>query len=409
MFVKECRAVLKSIIYAAFLAVIVLFYVSQLGDYAGNDIKQYKTLTEDQNEPISGNPLIRPVPGHDSYGYIMAEIPDQVMPNAAARLISERNSNKFISYKTGFYREIKLSEKQLSEIDALIEQMTGLSVQELGNAGAVPFTVSYEEFKEKMRLADKIIGGGSYYDPEDLRQYGQRALSYEEKLAEYNSFIDQDRITGAYARLFCDYMGIVIALFSVFVPVSFLLRDRQAKMNELIYARKKSAAGIVLSRYSALVCMTILPFLILSLIPASQLSLFAAQNGISADYSAFLKYIAGWLLPSVLASSAAAYFFTVLTDTPIAILLQFIWSIRGIMTGVHSLEGGRYGTEMAIRHNSLGNLHLVQENIDSLITNRLSYAGVSVIFIIAAIAVYNQKRRGKLNVLKGFKKNVRNR
>ena len=409
MFAKECRAVLKSIIYAAFLAVIVLFYTTQLGDYAGNDIKQYKTLTEELNEPLSDNPFIRPVPGQDSYGYRSAEIPEQVMPNAAARLISERNSNKFISYKTGFYREIKLSEKQLSEIDKLIEQMTGLSVRDISSTEAISFKVSYEEFKENMRLIDKIIGGGSYYDPEGLRQYGQRALSYEEKLTEYDSFINQDRITGAYARLFCDYMGIVIALFSVFVPVSFLLRDRRAKMTELIYARKKSAAGIVLTRYAALVCMTIMPFLLLSLIPAAQLSLFASQNGMSADYSAFLKYIAGWLLPSVLASSAVAYFFTALTDTPIAILLQFVWSIRGIMTGVHSFEGGRYGTEMAIRHNSLGSLYLVQENIDALITNRLSYAGVSVIFITAAIVVYNQKRRGKLNGFDGFKKTVRNR
>jgi hypothetical protein len=430
MFIKECKAISKSIIYFAFLAVVVLFYVTQLGNYAGNDIKQYATHETEPGKLLSDNPLIAPIPGQENYGYRNAEIPEQVMPNAIARLVFEYADNGFTSYSTGFYRSIKLSETQLAEINDLLIRMTGLSANELLNrrneiaiansyvivgqgmnidySEAIPIVVGYDEFKQNLKHIDKLIGGGSYYALSNLKQYGSVAITYEEKLAEYNAFLNTDKITGAYARLFCDYMGIVIALFSVFVPVSFLLRDRRAKMNELIYSRGKSSASIVLTRYFALVCMTILPFLLLSLIPTFQLSIFAAQHGMSADYFAFVKYMAAWLLPTILAITAFAFLFTTLSDTPIAILLQPIWSIYGLFTGASNIKGGQYGIEIAIRHNTLGNLQLFQENINALIVNRLSYTAISVAFILVAVYVFSLKRRGRLNGFSGFKKTTRN-
>ena len=45
---------------------------------------------------------------------------------------------------------------------------------------------------------------------------------YEEALKQFESAKNQDNVTGGYARLFCDYMGIVLALFSVFIQLSSL-------------------------------------------------------------------------------------------------------------------------------------------------------------------------------------------
>ena len=410
MLIKECKAISKSIIYFAFVAVVVLFYATQFGNSAGNDIKQFATQEETLMEPLSKNPLIAPIFGQDNYGFTNAEIPEQVMPNAISRLLDEYANNSFTSYPIGFYRNVKLSDKQLSEIEILLMEMTGLSVNELNSSdGIIPVIISYDEFKEDMKHIDKMIGGGSYYDPSNLKQYGSIEITYEERLAEHDVILNSDRITGAYARLFCDYMGITLALFSVFVPVSFLLRDRRSKMNELIYSRKKSSASIVLTRYFALVCMTLLPFILLSLIPTVQLSVFAAQHSMSVDYLAFIKYIGTWLVPTVLATTAIAYCFTMLTDTPIAIILQLVWSLYGVFSSANVLEGGRYGVEIAIRHNKLGNLQLVQESMNALIANRLSYTAVSLFLVLVTVFLFNLKRRGKLNVFNGFKKATRNR
>jgi hypothetical protein len=429
MFFKECKAISKSIIYFAFVAVVVLFYVTQFGNTAGDDIRQYETLEAEPGKELSSNPFIAPIPGQENYGYRNAEIPEQVMPNAIARLVGEYAENGFASYSTGFYRSIKLSEKQLAEINDLLIRMTGLSADELlarrkektmsrvntiflndiDFADVIHVVAGYDEFKGNMERIDKMIGGNSHFGTSSLKSYGSAAITYEEKLAEYNDFVNKDKITGAYARLFCDYMGITLALFSVFVPVSFLLRDRRAKMNELIYSRKKSSAGIVLTRYFALVCMTILPVVLLSLVPTVQLSVFAAQHSMSVDYLAFAKYIAVWLMPTVLTATAVACLFTTLTDTPIAILLQLVWSLFGIFTSANSLEGGRYGIDIAIRHNSLGNLRLMRENVNALIVNRFSYAAISLVLILVTVFLFNLKRRGKLNVFNGFRKIVRNR
>lgn len=428
MFIKECKAISKSIIYFAFISVVILFYATQFGNHAGDDIKQFTTLKEETMEPLSDNPLIAPIPGQDNYGFRSEEIPELIMPNAIGYLVSEYSSNEFTSYKTGFGRNVKLSENQLAEIESMLIEMTGLPINELLNhcnqiitengyilqvgldfSDSIPVIIGYDKFKDTMGQIDKMIGGGSYYDPLNLKRYGQVAVSYDDKLAEYNVFLNKDRITGAYARLFCDYMGITLALFSIFVPVSFLLRDKHSKANELIYSRQKSSASIVLARYFALICMTILPFILLSLIPTIQLSVFATQHSMSIDYFAFIKYMVAWLLPTVLTTTAVAYFFTTLTDTPIAIILQFVWGLFGILSSANFLEGGHYGVEMTIRHNTLGNLQLVQENVNALIANRLSYTAISLILVLATICLFDLKRKGKVNVFNGFKKIIRNR
>ena len=65
--------------------------------------------------------------------------------------------------------------------------------------------------------------------------------TYEEAMEEYNSFLYDDKITGGYARLFGDYMGIALGILPVFLVVTRELRDRRAGMEELIYTRTASS------------------------------------------------------------------------------------------------------------------------------------------------------------------------
>lgn len=39
-------------------------------------------------------------------------------------------------------------------------------------------------------------------------------MNYEEALEEYNQTINKDKVTGGFARLFCDYMGLELGLIS---------------------------------------------------------------------------------------------------------------------------------------------------------------------------------------------------
>lgn len=54
------------------------------------------------------------------------------------------------------------------------------------------------------------------------------AADGEEALEEYKAMCKNDKITGAYMRLFCDYAGIMLALLPMFLGVTRCLRDKRA-------------------------------------------------------------------------------------------------------------------------------------------------------------------------------------
>ena len=66
--------------------------------------------------------------------------------------------------------------------------------------------------------------------------------------------------------VFCDYIGIILSILPVFIAVAVCLKDRRAKMNDLIYARKISSFKLILSRYFAIIIAVMLPTVILAYI-----------------------------------------------------------------------------------------------------------------------------------------------
>ncbi len=417
LFIRECKQISKSIIYFAFVGACILFYFTQLGNFAGEDISQ----AESNSSYSASNTLMKPPFDAKSYGTRQAEIPEQIMPKAILGLVSEYSENKYTTYPFGFYKTVKLNADEQLRITDIIEEITGSTSEALEEiftehnrklADAylkgttipqadvnIPIAVSYEIFGERMSEVDKILGGGSSYSRNRLLDLGQMPITYEEKLAEYEAFICEDKVTGAHARLFCDYMGIVIGLFGIFVPVSFLMRDKKAHIQEIIYSRKKGSVFIVLSRYFAVTFMSLLPILILSLIPTVQLVSYGLRADITVDVFAFIKYISAWLLPTLLTTTAVGFFFTILTDTPIAIAVQLIWSfVFDLMKSVPRLGGGNYGFELFIRHNTLGNLQAMKDGMNALVINRSVYTLLAFALVLVTAFIYEQKRRGKIDV-----------
>lgn len=424
LFFKECKKILTSIIYIIFIGVMILFHVTQFSDAAGVDISEVNSSSK--YNPT--NPLMIPPEDAENYGSKPAEIPEQVMPNATRALVIENIENSYITYPIGFYKNVRLNEKEQEIIKNIIKEITGLEVQdaldrinkraleaqeeyeypfarEITYEDVVPIKVSYDDFKEKMEEIDKLLGGGSGYALKNLKKYGSLPITYEEKLQEYNDLINEDKITGAYARLFCDYMGIVAALFSIFVPVAFLIKDRRAKANEVLYSRQMGTFKLLFSRYLALIFMMLTPLLLLSMVPLSQLMAFGSKNNLTVDAFAFIKYIMTWIFPSLLTTTSVAFFFTILTDTPIAILVQFVWSFISISSGGLM---GNYGMNMVIRHNSTADFQIYKEGINQILFNRISYSCFAVVVLVITMLIYEQKRRGRLDLGGSYQKIFKN-
>lgn len=419
MFLKECRKAVKSVTFVIYVVILVLFAYTQMGT-------SFELI-----EP--------PQKGLDSYGVKHDEQQEVIVPHAVDSLYGEYTANSFTAYPVGFYKVVKLSDQEQGEMAIILSELTGMSSDELMAAtgmddlgitinenntvinekGEMTIVVpekgedvslsdvsiepklTYERFHELMKQADSLIGGGSKYSDMYLTQFGAVPMTYEDALADYNEVVGKDKITGALARLFCDYLGIFLSIFPVFIAVALGLKDRRAKMQDLMYTRQVSSFRLMFTRYCAMVVVMFLPVLLLALY--ATISTATQYSGVDIDLFAFIKYSLGWLLPSLMVSTAVGVCLTVLTDTPIAIAVQGLWWFIGINMGMQHMEGG-YGMDLIVRHNKIGNTEIYLDNFNTLVINRLSYTLLAIVLMIVSVGIYELKRRGKLDVLGSIKK-----
>ncbi len=257
--------------------------------------------------------------------------------------------------------------------------------------------VTYERFRELMREMESLIGEkGSRYSREMMLTYfGMSEMDYEEAEEEYRRTIGQDQVTGGFARLFCDYMGLALGLYPVFLVVFLWMKDRGSGMEALICSRKVSSAKLLLSRYLAGVTMVLLPVCLLSLESLVPLLSFGTENSIPVDYFAYVRYIAWWLLPEVMAVCGVGTFFTLLTDSPIAIVIQFLWWMAD--KGITGLSGSTGFATLMIRHNTLRGYEIIRDEFPVICRNRLFVAGIGMLSAVLSIWVLAYKRKGKIN------------
>lgn len=440
LYLKECKKITASIIFYLFIAILIFSW-----------FQNFRGVTQTEINWANGIPpadigferplLSKPSEKDDYFGSKVSEDnPEAIMTGVTRALLSEYEANSYATYPLGYYKAITLSGDEQKQVLGILCEITGLTEEELKNLPGDYFPavtgtiisfdamnvdkdgnlnmemgsgtdtksednkyahfvsqVTYEHFKELMRKMEAIIGEkGSQYSPEMMITYfGMSEMTYEEALEEYNQIINQDKVTGGFARLFCDYMGLALGLYPVFLVVIIWMKDRMSNATELIYSRNISSTKLVLSRYLAGITMVLIPVLLLSLESLVPLISFGAKNGIQIDCFAYIKYIVWWLLPEVMVVCAIGMFFTLLTDSPIAIVLQFLWWM--VDKGATGLSGDTKLTTLMIRHNTLRGYETIQEGLQIICMNRLLMAGIGILFVILSIWVLTSKRKGKIN------------
>lgn len=401
LFQKECAQMWKSLIYWIFIACVGIFFFSQMGnpDFDGT-------------APVKGR--------EETYGEVYSKDKQIIMENTLGELAQSYYHDNWTTYPIGFSKHVTLNEQELAELDEILVRTTGLSEEARGNEiekyykqsssgteqgyqtiyfGSFSMkpqeSLTYEAFQKEMKKVCKILGPGSSYEEKNYGSGTYVKATYEEAKADYDNFIKKDKITGGYARLFCDYMGIVLGLMPVFVAVTRCMRDKRSQMKDLIYVRKASSWCIVASRYAAMVVMMLLPVLLASCMTLFQCAAYGAGKGISIGYLTFFPYVFGWLLPEIMVVSALGMCLTELTDTAAAVLVQGIWWFADIFGSADQLSSGQYGMHLVPRHNSVRGYEVFREHFQQLVTNRVFYAVLSLILVIATILIYEAKRKGK--------------
>ena len=361
LFLKETKKTVLSIPFLFFLFAVIFIPISQ------------KVMN------FSNHVITAPKPG-ENYGMQSKELPELIMPAAISKLLYEFETNSYTAYPIGFYKKVKLDESKQGQIADILAKLTKTE------------HMTYEQFKACMHAADALIGGGSYYSDKHLiSTFGKVPITYEEALAQYELSKNTDHFTGAYARLFCDYVGILRSILPVFLAVARCLKDRRAGIKELIYARHISSFRLIVTRFFAILAAVMLPTLFLAYISNS--SIWGMYHGMSLDYMAPLSYAIGWLLPSAMISAAVGMFFTELTGTPVAIAIQSLWWFIDLNAGTARMYGSYALLQLSPRHNTLGNTQEFIDGFPMLVANRLLFTGIALILVFAAVIIYEQRRR----------------
>ena len=380
-----------------------------------------------------------------------------MMMGATNRLISNYRSNRYEYYPFGYVKEKTMSPQEQTVILEYLMELTGLSEQALTGAtdgagdtsigdfpisggdafilepgkgstnengqfvaepddwqyvpsdGAAPeapsqsndgfeIQVSFERFKEIMEEVNKLIGRNSYFSWTMLTLYYFGNDMEDKPITEqqHREFYEGDRVTGAFARYYCDSISLVALILPAFVIVDLMLRDKRRRMQGLTYPRTISSAKLICTRYASAVCMTMLPILILPVKSLVVLMQYCGSIGVQADALAFVKYTLAWVLPTVLLVMAISLLVTALLENYTALLLSgLIWLIS--KPTVDKLAGGNYGLfDLIIRHNTLKGYGRMMENIQMLAANRIAISLAALALVGLAVLVYSRKRKGGL-------------
>ncbi len=408
LFLWECRRVLKSVSYWLFAAALVLFLYSQGA----------LPVTE------GGDAFVRPQPGDERGVLVPGGDEALIMPQAAATLLGAWQENRFTTYPPPLcvWRQVRLSETKHAALGEVLAALYGQDAAALppcgpgaagflasadgtlvpaagGDAAALPALrpgLTWEEFTAAMGKADRLLGGGSDWAPAGLgRKFGLVPARYADLLAEYEACMQHDRYTGAYARLFCDYAVLALALFGALPAVALFLQDAGARrgVRDAVWVRRVPTAGLVAARCAALLALEFLPILIMD---AALTAYYAGRYGAGAIApGAFLRYSVLWLLPTLALCVAAGALLTAATGTAAgaAVLPALGWLSIISHTGGLS-DGSSYGSLLTPRHNTVGRFLVYQRNLPRLLAGRGAALALAGVLTAAAVWALRRRRKG---------------
>ncbi len=409
MFLMECRKIWRSFLFWIFAAAVLGAYLTQFAP----------ELTERMAKPVEGN---------GSYGSVVTKEPDVIRQKAVQNLVEEYLKGYYAAYPLLIYKEVFLKEDDSVRMAAILEELTGMTKEELDSftdyepAGFymkedgdgrqtgeyheavmpdfTPQEVSYERFLELMEQADALIGGGSSYAEKKLvLEFSTVPMDYAAAVEEYHAVVNRENIVEAYIRLYCDYMGIFLAILPVFTAAAFFDMDRRNNMGALIYSRKISSVKIVGMRYGALVFCMALPLLLTLLYTVLRLKGLYPEFDIVWQKGICLAVF--WLLPELMTVIALGMVVTELVSPLLAVLVQGVWWYLSL--GGNELKGAMTKWSLILRHNTLTGLHLFREEYPIFLWNRSFYLIAALALVAVEVFLFERKRKGMQKCVFGAK------
>lgn len=271
-----------------------------------------------------------------------------------------------------------------------------------GKSKELSIQVSFQRFMDIMDEISNMIGKNSYFSRSLIKlYYGENDMDASPiTLQQHEEFYNKDKITGAFARYYCDSISLAMLFLPALVIAAMMAGDKRNQVTELAYAKPVSSLSFISARYLAAAGMMFAPVLLLPLRSFIILARYANATGNTVDIFAFPKYSIGWILPTLLLSTALGLFFTVLLGSSASVLIMGLLLLF-TKPSVEKIAGGDYSLfDLAVRHNTLKGFGRMMQHFHMLITNRLLITGIALLLVLLSTWIYQVKRRGGLNLMR---------
>lgn len=389
---KELGMLSRNLVVYLLLAVIVLFYWTNYATEESWSEGRAPVLPTETADPFlaSGEGTLEEVPPMPVYGF--KEITDPVLIAQRYLWMLETDLQRgWMEQRIvfgAFAHKSRLSQKDREHMKETISDFERVVKEPTKYTGI--------EAKQIAADLDSALGGWTSYMREGvtfiepIETFEDAMESYRVLETNYAERVADGQVYPGMARLFSDYMGLTAGLFPVFLAAFAMGRDRSSRMFELVASRSIRAWRYVGARYSAHVILISLIYLLLATVGAWQTA--AALDGTEAFGAAlpiFLSYAAGWLVPTIMATTAFGMLISIASGSGVAVIpLQIVWWF----ISVFPLIGDYRLHKLFLRFNTGAEAGTFHRYADMIMANRLFYVFLALAMITAATIIWERKR-----------------
>ena len=391
---KELGITLKSLTYWLVVLFIGAFLFTQLG-----------------SDFIS---LKQPEPGKNDYGIGRATDKHAIQQQTIFSLLQQYNSKGFNTYPFGFLKTVTPSKSDKATIKEILERATGKSVAELNQAQsnlaienpqidqfalAEKFVLAkdytYPAFEKDMRKVEELIGKGSDFSKNVYLNQTRRQLNYEEATKNFQTTLTKDRVSGAFARMTCDYLGLVLALVPVFIVATVVLRDKRAQSQLVIHSKRISSFIIRHSFFSDRSLGAIASYSVQS-IAGHSIRLCRSKISTCWRFAAVLSIHIGWSLPTIVAVIGISFLITTVFNGLVSVIFQLGFWLLSLMSNGRNIVGS-VGVNLIPRFNTVGSREVFEQIFSELVINRVLWFALGLICFLLSCVIFDRKRKGRMH------------
>lgn len=390
IFKAELGLFVKNLTFLAFIFAAFALYYTQ---YQSSVNHQITELHDD-----STNYFMKPTITCKDFGESYQIDHHVLMKDVLGTLQMNYQQNTYSTYPFMFLKNVHLNKQNQQKIRYEYEKLMKQPIRQKHLTKAdwkgLYQRVSYSQFLKSTRRINKIVGGHSIYQTSQLTTLfaSGKKFTYSTALRNYHQKLKADKLTRSFARLFSDYIGIIVMLFSVFPMLLYFTKDTREHSQDVLNVRTLPVWRYLGIKYIVVIGTLYIGILLLSVFPVFQLAKVGQFLNVVVDRLAFVKTISLFVLPTIIFVTSVVLLLSQLFKPIVTLIISLGLSL--FTMGATDINGYTTWSPL-IRFNLADNWVLYNNLKQSIYLNRFCYLALSIVLFFLAVWIKSQKQGGR--------------